>query len=383
MSRRRDDVGDDPAPPPALRVACHVDASERGGSTASLVTLLGALDPAIDVTIMGTSPQIVEWLAGARPGASTRLLSPVRSKFDMRAIREHTGVIRDIAPDIVHVNLDNAFTGQYGLLAGALTKSTTVAVVHSTAPAWRRRQSWLVRRLARHVTAYVAVSGAVARTVEAFLGRPQGSVRVIHTGADDVAAAKPPGGAVAVIGAVGRLAPEKGYPVLLDALRSVPGCRLVLVGDGEDRSALEAQVAELGLVDRVEFAGWVEPPWTARIGFDVLALSSHTEGFPLVVVEAMLAGIPVVATAVGGVPEVVIDGETGLLVPPGEPAALARALERLVADAPLRRAMAAKARAVAEEHLTAAAMARQFEALYAELRAAGRKAASLPSPHTR
>ncbi|HTT87344.1 MAG TPA: glycosyltransferase, partial [Acidimicrobiales bacterium] len=206
MSRRRDDVGDPVPPSPALRLVCHVDATERGGSTASLVTLLGALDPAIDVTVMGTSREIVDWVAGARPGTSTRVLSPVRSKFDLRSIREHTRAVREIAPDILHVNLDNTFTGQYGLLVGALTGSTTVAVVHSNAPPWRRRQQWLVRRLARHVTAYVAVSAAVARTVETFLAMAEGSVRVIHNGADSLAAvATPAEGSAPVIGAVGRL----------------------------------------------------------------------------------------------------------------------------------------------------------------------------------
>jgi len=384
MSRRRDDVGDPTPPAPPLRLACHVDASERGGSTASLVTLLGALDPAIDVTVMGTSPNIVDWLASARPGASTRVLSPVRNKFDLRSIREHARAVREIAPDVLHVNLDNTFTGRYGLLAGVLTGTTTVAVVHSTTPPWRRDQLWLVRRLARRVTAYVAVSAAVARTVEGFLGMAEGSVRVIHNGAEDVPApAGAPEGPAPVIGAVGRLAPEKGYPVLLEALGEVPGCRLVFVGDGEERAGLEAQAAEQGLADRVDFAGWVEPPWSSRVGFDVLAMSSHTEGFPLVIVEAMLAGIPVVATRVGGIPEIVIDGETGLLVPPDDAPALADALRRLTGDPPLRRAIAARARALAGERFTAAAMARQFEALYAELRDADGRPARLPSSTAR
>jgi glycosyltransferase involved in cell wall biosynthesis len=167
---------------------------------------------------------------------------------------------------------------------------------------------------------------------------------------------------------VGRLAPEKGLGVLVDAMAALPGCSLLLVGDGPERPGLERRVADLGLADRVEFAGWVDPPWSARRTFDVLAVPSFTEGFPLVIVEAMLAGIPVVASAVGGIPEIVVDGDTGLLVPPHDAPALADALRRLLGDPDLRQAMAARCRQVALAQYTAATMAAHFETLYRELR---------------
>jgi glycosyltransferase involved in cell wall biosynthesis len=353
----------------ALRLACYLDASAQGGSSASLAVLLGALRPDIDVTVMGTSQEIVSWVASARPGTATHVLAPVRSKFDLRSIREHVRAVRNVRPDILHVNLDNPFTAPYGLLAGVLTHTVTVAVVHSATPAWRRRQGWLVRRVAPRVDAYVGVSGAVARSTESLLGLPTGSARVIYNGAEiPPALAARDGAPEPLVGAVGRLAEEKGYPVLLQALRSLPRCRLVFVGDGVERASLEEQVAELELTDRVTFAGWVEPPWTARWAVDVLAVPSFTEGFPLVIVEAMLAGIPVVASNVGGIPEMVVDGETGLLVPAGDAAALAAALDRLLGDPTLRGAISERSRRVAELSYTSAAMATQFEALYRQLR---------------
>jgi len=350
------------------RVACYLDATKQGGSSASLAVLLGALGPDIDVTVMGTSEEIVSWVAAARPGTATQVLAPVRSKFDLRSIREHIRAVRRIRPDILHVNLDNPFTAPYGLLAGVLTRTVTIAVVHSATPAWNRRQQWLVRLVAPRVDAYVGVSGAVARTTEALLGLGEGSARVIHNGADPpTSLAIRDEAPEPLIGAVGRLAPEKGYPVLLQAVRSLPRCRVVFVGEGEERAGLEEQVAELGLAARVTFAGWVEPPWTARWALDVLAMPSFTEGFPLVIVEAMLAGIPVVASEVGGIPEIVVDGETGLLVPAGDAPALTAALERLLGDPELRAAMAARSRRVAEQSYTSSAMAAKFEALYRQL----------------
>jgi glycosyltransferase involved in cell wall biosynthesis len=218
------------------------------------------------------------------------------------------------------------------------------------------------------VRAYVCVSRDSARYAESLLGLRPGSVRVIHNGTVVTAGAAPPVPAGEVrIGAVGRLSPEKGLEVLVEALRSVPQCRLVIVGEGPERATLEELVHALGLDDRVEFAGWVDPPWTATWSFDALAMPSFMEGFPLVIVEAMLAGIPVVASAVGGIPEIVVEGETGLLVAPNDAGALADALRRIADDPELREKMAARCRSVALAQFTAQTMAANFEALYREL----------------
>ena len=153
------------------------------------------------------------WVAAARPGTATCVLSPVRSKFDLRSIREHIRAVRHTRPDILHVNLDNPFTAPYGLLAGVLTHTVTVAVVHSASPAWVRRQQWLVRRVAPRVDAYVGVSGAVARSTESLLGLPTGSARVIYNGAELPASLAPRDAAPEpLVGAVGRLAAGEGLP---------------------------------------------------------------------------------------------------------------------------------------------------------------------------
>jgi glycosyltransferase involved in cell wall biosynthesis len=132
----------------------------------------------------------------------------------------------------------------------------------------------------------------------------------------------------------GRLGPQKALDVALEALVEVPGVDLVVAGDGPERPALERRVAELGLNGRVRFLGSVPRETVLRLfrAADGSVLPSRWENFPHTVVEALAVGCPVIATAVGGVPEVVRDGQNGLLVPPGDPEALARAVLALISE---------------------------------------------------
>ena len=136
----------------------------------------------------------------------------------------------------------------------------------------------------------------------------------------------------------GRLGPQKALGVALQALVDVPDVTLAVAGDGPERSALERRVGELGLDGRVSFLGSVPRAQVLRLfrAADASVLPSAWENFPHTVVEALAVGCPVIATAVGGVPEVVRDGENGLLVPPGDPPALAASIERFFSDGDLR-----------------------------------------------
>jgi glycosyltransferase involved in cell wall biosynthesis len=147
------------------------------------------------------------------------------------------------------------------------------------------------------------------------------------------------------LGFAGRLTVQKALPGLLAALAEVPDADLVLLGDGPERDALEERASALGLGERVRFLGGGDRGAVLRLfrAVDVAVLSSDWENFPHTVVEALAVGTPVVATAVGGVPEVVVDGENGLLVPPGDVAALAAALRTITVDDALRGRLAAGA----------------------------------------
>lgn len=150
---------------------------------------------------------------------------------------------------------------------------------------------------------------------------------------------------------VGRLDAVKGVPVLLDAFATArdarPDLRLTLVGDGPDRAALEAEATARGLTGAVDFAGYCSQARVAEMlaDHDALVLPSFAEGVPVVLMEALAARMPVIATAVGGVGELVRDGETGLMVPPGDETALTEAILSLMADAQARARMGAAGRA--------------------------------------
>ena len=143
----------------------------------------------------------------------------------------------------------------------------------------------------------------------------------------------------------GRLVEQKDLGLLLEAVAAVPGVRLALLGDGPERPRLEAERTRLGLGDRVRFLGGGDREAVLRLfaAADVAVLSSSWENFPHTVVEALAVGAPIVATAVGGVPEVVHDGENGLLVPPRDREALTAALRRITDDGELRARLAAAA----------------------------------------
>jgi colanic acid/amylovoran biosynthesis glycosyltransferase len=176
-------------------------------------------------------------------------------------------------------------------------------------------------------------------------------LRIIHCGVDpDLFEVKKHAGSGRRLLFVGRLAAVKGLPILLEAVAKVDGAILDIAGDGPDRNLLEEKARSLGLSHRVTFLGYQSQAQVrARLKqADVFVLSSFAEGVPVVLMEAMAAGIPVVATRVAGIPELVHDEESGLLVSPGDPDATANAVRRLLGDADLRNLMAETARKVIE-----------------------------------
>jgi glycosyltransferase involved in cell wall biosynthesis len=170
-----------------------------------------------------------------------------------------------------------------------------------------------------------------------------------------------------LVGSVARLDPVKRLDVLLEALVRVEGARAFVVGYGSEEQRLTEMARELGLGDRIHFAGYQQDVWPWLAACDVFVLSSDWEGMPNAVLEAMGAGLPVAATAAGGTPDVVVDGVTGLLVSPGDAVALAAALDRLVQDGDLRRSMGAAGRQRVEEQFSAQRMVERTQALYTEM----------------
>jgi glycosyltransferase involved in cell wall biosynthesis len=166
------------------------------------------------------------------------------------------------------------------------------------------------------------------------------------------------------VGTVARLDPVKRLDVLLGALHRLDGVCAFVVGYGPEEQRLKEMAEELGLGERVHFAGYQQDVWTWLAACDVFALSSDWEGMPNAVLEAMAAGLPVAATAVGGTPDVVVQGATGLLVPPDDATALAAALDRLIHDPDLRRTMGAAGRQRVRARFSVQQMVERTQALY-------------------
>lgn len=350
-----------------LRIAAYTDSTEVGGAEHALSHLVTALDDAIEVTVLGVSEEVVSRVAGPRKMSVVAPPRPILA--DTRAFRGHVRALRAVRPDVLHANLISPFSCQYAISAAIALGVPSIAVYQLPNTPVNRRQRFLKRLTAHWTTVHVGVGERTARDVERSVGLRPGQVRTIHNGVPDTPVPSPLArdDGPATIGAVGRLVPQKGLDVLLRAIAEVPAARAILVGQGDEEARLYTLAHELGVADRVSFLGWVDDPRRLLPSFDVFALPSRFEGFPLAVLEAQLAGVPVVAADVGSVGEAVIHDRTGLLVPPDDPQALAMALNALLSDGPSRRRLGRAGRELVLDRFTAAHMARRFERLYTEL----------------
>jgi glycosyltransferase involved in cell wall biosynthesis len=242
-------------------------------------------------------------------------------------------------PLVVKLVSDPAYerARRYGLFGGSLE-----AFQADGAPAARALKA--LRTAALRRARSIVVPSRYLAGVAASWGLDEGRVEVLVNPAPAPSDVRPEPLPPGTFVFVGRLTEQKGLPVALDALADVPDARLVLVGDGPERAALEQHAARFG--DRVEFRGSLPRASVLRhlAGARAALLPSAWENLPHAVVEALAVGTPVVATAAGGVPEVVHDGGNGLLVPPNDPRALADAMRSLLDDDALRARLAAGAK---------------------------------------
>ena len=302
-----------------------------------------------------------------RAGVPVFLYPGADRSLSWSGLRHLLGLVRRWRPHIVHTHgaLAGRIAGRLGGARVVYTKHGLAAAVEASIQVrspggWLRRMA--VRRFADRI---VAVSEAVRDALIA-QGADPGAVRVIPGGVDLAAYDRLPPPVPGVLGALGRLEPEKGFDVLLDAVAELRGeARLILGGDGSQRQALAARVELEDLP--VELTGFVAdvPAFLGRIG--VFVMPSRSEGLGLVALEAMAAGRPVVASRTGGLPEVVIDGETGLLVAPEDPHGLAQAVRMLLADPDRAARMGAAGRDRVRAQFSAERMAAETAALYEEL----------------
>lgn len=303
---------------------------------------------------------------GKRPGIDPLLL-----------LRLHA-LIRRLRPDVIHTHL---FTGNaWGRMAGWLAGTKRIIASEHSVDLWKDRLRLFVdRMLAIPTYRVIAKSEAIADFYKTIAHIPSRKVTTVLNGIDlslygnggDTAAARAsicvPGDAL-LLGAIGRLSPEKGHDVLIKAAGmlagDLPGLHLLLVGEGPSRWHLEKMVCSLGMRERVHLPGHRGDVPDLLSATDIFVLPSRREGLPLALLEAMASGLPVVAAEVGGCGEVIEDGRNGLLVPPGRPDLLARAVRNLAQNEQLRRSLGSEARRTIEERFSVERMVRQIEELY-------------------
>jgi glycosyltransferase involved in cell wall biosynthesis len=340
------------------RVLLLITLAEVGGAQSYVAALLPALAERYDVVLAayGEGPlREAAARAGARFVPLRHVRRPIHPLRDLAGLVELRRLMRRERPQIVHASSSKA--GVLGRLAGATTRvPIRFFTVHGWAfSAYSGLPSLLYRVADRLMASLTTITICVsekelAAGIDAGTCSAERSV-VIHN-AVDVAAAprshhdRPTPRLIAV----GRLKAPKDFVTLIRALAALAGeeFEALIVGDGPDRDAVEAEIRNLGLENRVRLAGERDDVPELLASSDVFVLSSRSEGLPVSVLEAMAGELPVVASDVGGVAELVVDGETGLLVPPGDEAALGQALGRLVQDRDLRRTLGAAGRARAE-----------------------------------
>lgn len=368
------------------RILLVVTLAETGGAQTYVASLLPALTDRFDVAVAahGDGPlRTVATAVGVRFVPLRHVRRPLSLWRDVLGLLELLRLLRRERPHIVHLN--SAKAGVLGRLAAGLARvPIRIYTVHGWAflahsePA-STLYRWVERLLRPLTTVTICVADSERRAGLAALTCDERTTVVIHNGVDPTGApaSRAHSGPPRLV-AVGRLqAPKDALTLVraLAALRERP-YEAVIVGEGPDRPVVDAEVRRLGLEATVQLAGKREDVPDLLATADIFVLSSRSEGLPLSILEAMAVGLPVAASAVGGVPEVVVEGATGLLVPPGDAQLLAAAIERLLEDPDLRRRLGEAGRMRIVEHFNLVSSHRAHLDLYARLLAT----AGLPLP---
>ena len=365
---------------PRPRILHVIHSSAFGGGPNMLAILCERLSDEFEMEVIsdgqGDVPARLESMGVAY------FTMPLTSKWSfMSRVPRLASLIRSRDPDLVQ--LHGQFAGSLGQisvqLAGRPRSLYTVqwpSYLDDTGP-WSRLRNHVAERVScGFSTAVVAVSENDRRAlIERGLCIAD-KITVIHNAYQSDSPEQEPKDTSAgvnggVIGFVGRLTDQKGVEYLLravpDVLARFPGTKFVIVGDGPERGRLERLAGELQVTAAVDFAGYQASPVSHIQAMDVVAIPSIYDPFPLVTLEVMALGRPVVGSAVGGIPEAVEEGRTGLLVPPREPGALAAALVKLLDSPELRRDMGVAGRARARRLFSPEVITAEYAALYRRL----------------
>ena len=353
----------------------------RGGVEEHLLMLARGLNQRHFRVHLAVPPALAERLRPDVPAHVELIPLHLTAPTHFSAMWSLARILRERRIDILHSH--GFFSSLLATPVGWLSRVPVIIESAHGREAWRRGWKdhyYIDRLIGRLVDAYVAVSTANAQYLVEVKGYSAGKISVIHPGSDlsrfDPSWQVPPGVRESlgfssddpVIVMVGRLEPQKGHRILLEAMPAVrrrfPRVRLVCAGEGVLRGELESQTRALGLEETVRFIGYPRDirDWLALATITVLP--SFWEGLPVTPIESLASGRAVVATAVDGTPDVIVNGNTGLTVPPGDPPRLAEGICTLLADPSLRDALARQGRQWVMGNFSVEQMIGKFEGYY-------------------
>jgi glycosyltransferase involved in cell wall biosynthesis len=365
----------------ARSIFFYTDSRELGGAELSLLMLIEGLDrDAWRPTLLldqGAGAEPVAERAAAL-GASVRRVAPM--PLGLAGARHATGLFRLLRaerPALFHAHMSWPLAAKWALAAAVLARVPSVGTVQLI-PEFRLERSsyWQLRALSHAVGRYAAVSRDAAEELANRFRWPADKIEVVYNAVrlDRFEAPAPEGlreeiggGELPLVLTPARLDEQKGHDVLLRAAAGLPGVAFAFAGEGPERGRLEALASELSVADRVAFLGRRDDVPALLAACDVFALPSLYEGSSLAVLEAMAARRAVVSSAIGGTDELVEDGRSGLLVPPGNVEGLRATLARVLGDEELRAGLARRARERVERDFAPEAMTQANERIYREL----------------
>lgn len=355
-----------------MKVLYIITLSEHGGSQRHVSDLIYGLCNRVSIELCTSSPGFLTEQAeklNIRCHIIPDLVQPISFARDGAAFMKVRRLLRETNPDLVH-----AHTAKAGFLARAAAATTGHSVVFTPhgwsfserSSGFRRMIALPLEKIAARWSAHTIVVSE-AEHAEGLRHRigPPDRFTVIYNGVNDVPDGSGSGGTIPTFVMVARFAPPKDHETLVCAVSEIQmPFRLQLVGDGPNRQRVQELVRQLRMESKVEFTGTRSDVASILSRAQALVLSSRSESFPISILEAMRAGIPVVATDVGGVSEAVVDGETGFLVPPRDVGALRIAIQRLTEDATLRQRLGQQGRRRFQNSFTASVMVDRTMALY-------------------
>jgi glycosyltransferase involved in cell wall biosynthesis len=353
----------------------HIDTARtwRGGQNQVLLTVLG-------MRALGHRAMLVAHPAGelrqrASEGLELLPLTP-RTEMDLSAAWRLARVIAQERPDVIHAH-DPHGVAMAALALSMSTLSAKPALIAARRVDFRLRGNALSRWKYRQVDCFICASEFIRRMLIGD-GVDEGRAVTVHEGIDLQRVAAAPAADLhaefwlprdsPIVGNVAALVPHKGQRHLIDAaalvVQKVPDARFIIAGEGELRESLERHIKDLALEKHVLLAGFRPDALSVHKGFDIFVMSSVTEGLGTSLLDAMACGRPVVATTAGGIPEVVVHNQTGILVPPRDHDGLARALVALLRDERAQEVLGAGGLLRVREKFTAERMVQETLAVY-------------------